>query len=381
MSASEIDPLKPSGPTEDAEIAPSLRLPDHHPRIALDPGCEGVWLLGADGGVHSVSPLAAFLLGYAPEELTAASLMDRIHPDDQEAFGEFLRSAWGGKSQGLAPRVRRKDGDYIWLGSTARPVRGESGDVVHLQVVSRDVTERKRNEETLRWLSHQNRLILNSVGDGICGLDARGHITFRNPAAEKILGFEAEELVGKSHHEAFYHSHEDGTPRSAELSPIHATLREGTVQHVREDVFWRTDGTSIPVEYISTPALDEGAIVGSVLTFRDITERKRNETNLRRAEWLAGIGQTVLTLRHEINNPLTSMLADAALLEMAGNSAADKREMIASIIRQARRISDVVALLGERKDDPALRQVGSAQMLDLTGALSNNDVLLEEGEG
>jgi PAS domain S-box-containing protein len=341
------------------ELAPLLQiLPDH--------GTELLWVLGVGGTVEYVSPLATTLLGYSREELVESRLADLVHPEDAGEFEDFLREAWTGRSQGLASRVRQKDGEYLWLGSTARAVRDDRGVVAQLQVVSRDVTERKRTEETLERLSRENRLILNSVGDGICGLDLDGRITFTNPAVARILGYGPGEPVGKNHHDTFHHSHEDGSPRGTEECPVCATLRDGVVHEVSDDVFWRKDGAPIPVEYSSTPALEGGKIVGAVLVFRDVTARKEAEAALRHARWLAGIGQTVLTLRHEINNPLASMLADATLLEMEGNSPEEEREMVESIVRQARRIGEVVHRLMERKDSPSLRQVGASHMLDLS---------------
>lgn len=335
-------------------------------RITPDEESELVWLLDADGAVVYVGPLCASLLGYAPEELAETRLADLVHPDDAEELRDFLGEAWEGRPQGLAFRTRHRDGGYVWLGSIARAVRDPEGGEARLQLVSRDVTPRKRTEEALKRLSRENQIILDSVADGICGLDLRGNVTFENPAAARILGHEPGELTGKPLHQTIHHSRTDGAPYPWEESPIRATLEQGTVQEVAHDLFWRRDGTAVPVEYVSTPALDEDTIVGAVLTFRDVTARRENEAALRRAEWLAGIGQTVLTLRHEINNPLTSMLADAALLEMGGNTPEEALEMVQSIVRQARRIRDVVLRLAERKDDPALRQVGASRMLDLS---------------
>lgn len=335
-------------------------------RIVLDHERELVWLFDAEGTVRYVTSLSAEMLGYEPGELVGRTLLSLLHPDDAAEFQRFFREAWGGASQGLAYRVRNKGGEYVWLGSTARAVAGEGGGVAQLQVVSRDVTQRKRTEEALQWLSRQTRLILDSAAEGIYGLDLAGRITFVNPAAARTLGYEEGELIGRPHHATFHHCREDGAAYPLEECPIRATLRDGTPRRVDDEVFCRSDGSRFPVEYNATPAQEGEKIVGAVVTFRDVTERREAEASLRRAEWLAGIGQTVLTLRHEINNPLTSMLADAALLEMEGNTPEEEREMMHSIIRQARRIRDVVRRLTEVKSAPAVREVGSARMLDLS---------------
>ncbi len=130
-------------------------------------------------------------------------------------------------------------------------------------------------------LRRQNQLILNSVGEGIYGLDAVGNVTFVNPAAAEIIGWKMDDLVGKSMHKILHHSRCDGSPYPREECPIYAAFKDGKVRRVENEVFWRKDGTSFPVEYISTPMHDEkGNLIGAVVTFRDITQRKLSESIL-----------------------------------------------------------------------------------------------------
>lgn len=126
--------------------------------------------------------------------------------------------------------------------------------------------------------------ILNSAGEGIYGLDLQGHITFANPAAATLTGWSVGELIGKPHHDILHHAKADGTLYPRESCPIHAALREGIAQRVDDEVFWKKEGTIFPVEYISTPMREGGVIVGAVVTFKDITERKQAEKALRESE-------------------------------------------------------------------------------------------------
>ena len=142
--------------------------------------------------------------------------------------------------------------------------------------------ERKQAEQELVASRRRTELILNTAGEGIYGLDLNGNTTFINPAAAWMIGWQMEELIGKVQHAVLHHSRPDGTPYPREECPIYAALKDGSVHHRDDEVFWRKDGSSFPVEYISTPIRDEqGELRGAVITFRDITERRRAEEALR----------------------------------------------------------------------------------------------------
>lgn len=142
----------------------------------------------------------------------------------------------------------------------------------------------EQRAEELEHLRRQHQLILNAVGEGVYGLDLDGRVTFVNPAAAAMIDWPMEELIGKSMHAVLHHSHADGSPYQREDCPIYAAFQDGSVRRVTEEVFWRQDGTSFPVEYISTPMRDEvGKMVGAVVTFRDITQRRWAEQVLQRA--------------------------------------------------------------------------------------------------
>lgn len=133
----------------------------------------------------------------------------------------------------------------------------------------------------LAALRRQYQLILNSVGEGVYGLDLEGNVTFVNPAAAAMIDWDIEELIGQSMHRVLHHSHLDGTHYRRESCPIYAALHDGSTHRVTNEVFWRKDGTNFPVEYISTPMRDEQKqVIGAVVTFRDITQRKWAEAVL-----------------------------------------------------------------------------------------------------
>ncbi len=123
------------------------------------------------------------------------------------------------------------------------------------------------------------RLLLESAGDGVCGVDLEGRTTFANPAALATLGYDADDLTGAPLHERVHHSYPDGSAYPFADCPVCSTLQEGTT-HRSSEVLWRADGSPVPTDLTSVPIRKDGRIVGAVLTFRDITERKEYERRL-----------------------------------------------------------------------------------------------------
>jgi PAS domain S-box-containing protein len=185
------------------------------------------------------------------------------------------------------------------------PVRGESDAASGLGVISTDITGQVESERRLSELStglermvaertaelaaaeERGRLILGAVRDGIFGLDAEGRVAFVNPAACEMLGFSPESAIGRSSHELFHHSRADGSPYPSEECPMSAAYREGRACFVGDEVLWTSDRRPVPAEYGATPIRKDGQVVGAVVSFRDITERRRMEKEIRHQSFLA----------------------------------------------------------------------------------------------
>jgi diguanylate cyclase (GGDEF)-like protein/PAS domain S-box-containing protein len=141
-----------------------------------------------------------------------------------------------------------------------------------------------RSNEAIRQSEEGNRLLLHAAGEGIFGIDATGQLTFVNPAALRMLGFAVEEMLGQSMHGLIHHSHEDGSNYPVEDCPMYASYTKATECHVTDEVLWRKDGSSFPVEYSSMPITKDGKVIGAVVTFKDITEREQLEEKIRQSE-------------------------------------------------------------------------------------------------
>ena len=132
-------------------------------------------------------------------------------------------------------------------------------------------------------LQTQQSLILAAAGEGIYGIGSNGLATFVNPAAVEMTGWTEADLLGKPIHDMHHHTKADGSPYPRDECPIYAATRDGAVHRIDDEVFWRKDGSSFPVEYISTPVIEDGEICGAVVVFKDITKRKQTECKLQQA--------------------------------------------------------------------------------------------------
>ncbi len=130
---------------------------------------------------------------------------------------------------------------------------------------------------------HQLRLLLESTGEGIFGIDLDGRCVFINRAGASMLGLEPTEVLGQNMHHLTHHSHADGSVYPDTDCPIFNAFRAGLPCRIDTEVFWRRNRTSFPVEYSSYPILDGTQVRGAVITFVDITERKRAADALNRA--------------------------------------------------------------------------------------------------
>jgi formate hydrogenlyase transcriptional activator len=177
-----------------------------------------------------------------------------------------------------------------------------------IMALSEDITLRKEAEEALRQSEGRFRLILDSTAEGIFGCDAQGTCLFCNRAASRLLGFaDPSELLGRNMHAVEHHSRADGTPYPLEECPIYNGFHKGEGVHRDDEVFWRKDGTSFPVEYWSHPIVRDGLTLGAVVTFVDITERRKAEEALRKGEHRK---RSLL----RINNAIITNLTEQALL-------------------------------------------------------------------
>lgn len=206
-------------------------------------------------------------------------------------------------------------------------------------------------------LEQQHSLILDSVADGIYGVDLNGNSTFVNKAMENITGWRADKIIGKNQHKLLHHTRENGEPHPAHECPVYKTFSDDIARFVQDDIFWKNDGTSFPVEYSTTPLKDENSnTIGSVVVFRDTSERKlaeeqasKHRRELAHVARVSTMGEMASGMAHELNQPLTAIATNAdACIRLTESKQIDMNrlnDVLEVISKQARRAGGIIQQL------------------------------------
>ncbi len=326
--------------TEQRQAEETLRESEARYRQLVEGSLGMVCTHDLEGKLLSINTNAARSLGYEVDELIGVSLAELIPEEFQYGLPKYLGAIGEqGEAQGTL-HLSHRDGSQRVIAYRNKLIDLPGRDVYVLGH-GIDITDKMQAEEKLRMLIRQSNSILESVGDGIFGIDLRGRLTVVNPAAAQILGYEAQELLGKSMHALTHHTRTDGTPYPAEECPISRSVAGMKTVRVTDDVFWRKDGTSFPVEYVACPQVDDGHAVGVVVAFTDVTERR--QLDRMKDEFIS-------TVSHELRTPLTSLRAALGLVAGGAlNSRPDKMSKMLEIAignteRLVRLVNDILDL-------------------------------------
>ena len=232
------------------------------------------------------NPAAQKMFQYSREEAVGQPMHQliappRYHKDAARGFARFEETGTGpliGKTTEIM--ARRKDGSEFPAEHSISVVKLKGR--WHAVGILRDITERRQIEDALRQSAARIEMLLSSVAEGIYGVDMQGNCTFINLAGLLLLGYrETTELIGKDTHSLMHHTRADGSRYPAVECPLCRSMQSHKSIHVDDELFWRKDGSSFPVDYWSRPVSQEGKVVGAVVTFLDITERKKTDEILR----------------------------------------------------------------------------------------------------
>ncbi|HZD60749.1 MAG TPA: MASE3 domain-containing protein, partial [Anaerolineae bacterium] len=259
----------------------ALRESEERLRTVMQTATDAIISADKHGNIVFWNHAAETIFGHEADEVIGNPLTTIMPERFREAHKNGLnRVVATGESHILGKTLevagRKKDGSEFPVELSL--ASWEAGEEIFFTGIVRDITERKRAEEEREQLANRIRLLLESTDEGIYGQDIEGHCTFINKSASEMTGYTPEEVIGRNIHELIHHHHRvDGTPYPIEECPIFSAARTGQGTRVDTEVFWRKDGSSFPVEYSSYPIAEDGKIKGTVVTFTDITERKRAE--------------------------------------------------------------------------------------------------------
>jgi len=263
--------------TERKKAEEAVRDAAQYTRSLIEASMDPLVMLNADGKITDVNSATEQVTGLARQALIGGDLSIALTDPVKGRVGlQQVFKQGAVKDYQLAIRhVSGRVTDVLFNGSL---YRDGNGTVLGMLAAARDITARNKAETEVRFLNKKMESLLNSMAEGAYGVDADGVCTFVNRSFLRLLGYaSADEVIGRHIHELIHHTHADGSPYPASQCRANAAYQSNRSMHELDDVFWRKDGTAIPVELWSQPIAVDGVVTGAIATFFDITVRKQAE--------------------------------------------------------------------------------------------------------
>ena len=357
-----------------------LKTSEERFRSIFEHAATGMVTVNPDGRLLQVNPAFCRFLGYTPEELRRLTVQEITHPEDLAVTCQVLQMGRTGAIRVLAieKRYLRKDGSVAWAHTNATWIQDATGNPLYSVKLVQDISERKAAEEALRESEARKGAILDTAMDAILTIDHQGKVLEFNPAAERLFGFQREEVIGKNILDEIVPPEGRDAIRQGLESYLHTGVNPLKGGHV-EMAALRKNGMRIPVEF-AVSRIRIAGVPAFTAYIRDLTDRKKAEEALRQREEqvrhgqkMEAIGTLAGGVAHDFNNLLTGILGYAELLKM-GSKPGEKVHQAAEVIERAatRAASLTQQLLGfaRRGKHQNVRVDLHAPIQEVTGLLS-----------
>jgi len=213
--------------------------------------------------------------------------------------------------------------------------------------VIQDIDERKKIEQQLFEAEQHISLLLNSIDEGVFGLDITGLVTFINKAACEMLGYSQNELIGQNIHALIHHSYQDGTSCLEDKCFVYQCIIDGNNSKINDEVFWREDGEFFPVAYSCSTIIRNDYCIGSVVCFHDITEELTIKRNMHNALLIAkkannAKSEFISSMSHELRTPLNAILGFGQLLQYDNNTNKAQQDNVNEILTAGHHLLELI---------------------------------------
>jgi PAS domain S-box-containing protein len=306
-------------------------------RTVVEGASEIIFTIDAEGRLVTLNRAFEAITGWRCEEWIGRPFVELIHEGDVRKSLDLFRDPRE------APVVEREllitgRDKSVLLHVTSFP---EIRDGVRTETYgfARDVTEERKTEDEREQVTRNLQLVLESTVEGMYTMDVQGRCTMINRAAAQMLGWSREELLGRNIHDTVHGRHPDGSPYAAEQCPIQHVLWSSATHSVSSDTFWRRDGIAVPVDYSAAPIIDNGGVVGVVVAFMDVSERRKLELKLEQANRLSALGRMAATIAHEFNNVLMGIAPFIDVIRRDPKRLEAAVDQIARSVSRGRRIT------------------------------------------
>lgn len=332
-------------------------------RSVVEGASEVIFSVAVTGEIISINPAFEAITGWRTDEWIGKPFIGLLPPEHAQAMADTFSSiVREPRPVRLEAHVRGKHRDILLAASVSPKI--QRGEVVEIYGFARDVTEERRFEAERNRVTRELQLVLESADEGIYATDIDGRCTLVNRSACRLLAASPDWLIGRDMHALVHPRSPESSPELAEECAMLEVVRRAESRSSRDDIFCRADGSPFPVEYTASPIIDRGEVRGSVVTFNDISARRKLESRLEQANRLSSLGRLAATVAHEFNNvlmgisPFAEVLRREALSERAQTAA----DQITRSVKRGKRITEDI-LRFTQPSEPVLTDFDAAAWL------------------